>query len=102
MSDFAVAAASLNSGGTLTLTNSTVSGNSARHRGGGVYNNGTATLTNSTVSGNDAYYGGGGVFNSGTLTLTNSTVSGNNFALRHRRRRVQQRYGHPDQQHRLG
>jgi hypothetical protein len=64
--------------GTLTLTNSTVSGNS----GGGIFNgtNKTLTLINSTVSGNTATgpnsYGGG-IWNSGTLTLTNSTVSGN-------------------------
>ena len=69
-------------GGTLTLTNSTVSGNSAYDRGGGVYNRGTVTLTNSTVSGNTAASfeknnSGGGVYNRGTVTLTNSTVSGN-------------------------
>src|SRR5208282_4295260 len=63
-------------GGTLTLTNSTVSGNSASNYVGGIYNYGTLTLTNSTVSGNSASYEGG-IFNQGTLTLTNSTVSGN-------------------------
>ena len=55
-------------------------------------NSGTATLTNSTVSGNSAY-DGGGVYNSGTLTLTNSTVSGN--SLRRRRRRPTTRHPHP-------
>ena len=43
-------------------------------------NCGTLTLTNSTVSGNSATVFGGGIFNDGTLTLTNSTVSGNNAA----------------------
>ena|GEM_PF-780406 len=64
--------------GTLTLTNSTVSGNSAStFLGGGIYNvAGTLTLVNTTVSGNHAYEGGG-ILNLGTLTLTNSTVSGN-------------------------
>jgi len=64
--------------GTLTLINSTVSGNSAA-RGGGImnYSNGTLTLINSTVSGNTADYGGGVTNYEGTLTLTNSTVSGN-------------------------
>src|SRR5262249_15359820 len=64
--------------GTLTLTNATVSGNSA-YGGGGLFNNGTLTLTNCTVSGNSANgYLGGGLFNSyGTATLTNCTVSGN-------------------------
>jgi len=66
--------------GTLTLTNSTVSGNNADENGGGIYNDngGTAMLTNITVSGNNAAEDGGGIFNFGTLTLTNSTVSGNN------------------------
>ena len=64
--------------GTLTLTNSTLSGNSAARDGGGIYNNGMATLTNSTLSGNSASYGGG-IDNSygGRTTLTNSTLSGN-------------------------
>ncbi len=59
---------------TLTLTNSTVSGNSAYY-GGGIAGN-YATLTNSTVSDNSATYGGG-IYSYGTLTLTDSTVSGN-------------------------
>jgi predicted outer membrane repeat protein len=73
----------LRNNGTLTLSNCTVSGNSATN-GGGLYNRGTATLTNCTVSGNSATrsgggYGGfgGGVFSYGTATLSNCTVSGN-------------------------
>ncbi len=68
----------IDNGGTLTLTNSTVSGNSSTQGdGGGIYNvAGTLTLTNSTVSGNSATQGGG-IVNQGMLTLTNSTVSGN-------------------------
>ncbi|MFN8531383.1 MAG: choice-of-anchor Q domain-containing protein [Anaerolineae bacterium] len=71
-----------NYGGTLTLTNSTVSGNTAVY-GGGIYNwLGTVTLTYSTVSGNTGEYGGGGIYNDyGALTtLNNSTVSGNTAA----------------------
>src|SRR3990170_3213880 len=66
--------------GTVTLTNSTVSGNTANFNGGGIFNSGTVTITNSTVSGNTASLannGGGGIFNQATLTITNSTVSGN-------------------------
>ncbi len=64
--------------GILTLTNSNVSGNSASNYGGGIVNEfGTVMLTNSTVSGNSASFGGGIVNNSGTMTMTNSTVSGN-------------------------
>jgi hypothetical protein len=72
-----------NNGGALTITNSTISGNSAgsNNSGGGIYNNGGAlTITNSTISGNSAgtYDVGGGIANwSGTLTVTNSTFSGN-------------------------
>jgi hypothetical protein len=63
--------------GSLTLTNDTLSGNSAKYNGGGVYNgNGTATLTDDTLSGNSAQCGGG-VYNSGTAMLTNDTLSGN-------------------------
>src|SRR5262245_53164208 len=70
--------------GTLTLTNSIVSGNSAgTFGGGGIYNNGTMRVANSTVSGNGTNEGGGiadeggGIYNAGTMTLTNSTVNGN-------------------------
>jgi hypothetical protein len=66
--------------GTLTLLNSTISGNVANGLGGGLYNSnpyGILTLTNSTVSGNTATSGGGGIHNDGTLTLLNSTISGN-------------------------
>jgi hypothetical protein len=73
---------------TLTLSGSTVSGNSvvgnlsyAPSRGGGIANDGRAILKNSTVSGNVASQGfGGGIWNSaatGTLTLEHCTVSGN-------------------------
>jgi hypothetical protein len=71
-----------NNGGNLTLTNSTVSGNSATLGfGGGILNNGSLNLTNSTVSGNGntATNIGGGIFNDngGSVSLINSTVSGN-------------------------
>ena len=63
--------------GTLTMSNSTLSGNSAQFYGGGIFNSGTLTMSNSTLSGNSARFGGGGIFNSGTLTMSNSIVSGN-------------------------
>jgi Dockerin type I domain len=62
---------------TLTVTNSTISGNSAPQGGGIFQNSGTLSLTNSTVSGNSATLGGGIFQKTGTLSLTNSTVSGN-------------------------
>lgn len=65
--------------GTLTITNSTLTGNNAIFSGGAVNNNhGTLNITNSTISGNSAMYGGG-VWNSGgTVTISNSTFSFNN------------------------
>ena len=72
--------------GTVTLTNSVVSGNSANRDGGGIKNNGVMTISKSTVSDNSARRIGGGidstaVFSGGlpgaTLTLTDSVVSGN-------------------------
>jgi hypothetical protein len=72
-----------NGGGTLTLVNSVVSGNSALagggivSGGGGITNFATLTLINSTVSGNSTIGQGAGIWNLSTLTLTNSTVSSN-------------------------
>jgi hypothetical protein len=62
----------------LTVMNGHVVGPSF---GGGIFNAGTLTVTNSTISGNSATAGGGivndGEFGSATLTITNSTISGN-------------------------
>jgi hypothetical protein len=70
-----------NEGGTATLTGSTVSRNTASADGGGIRNGGSAlTLVNSTVSDNAADCSGGGIFNFATLTMTNSTVSHNTTA----------------------
>ena len=65
--------------GTLEVSNSTLSGNTSNGTAGGIYNdNGaTATVSDSTFSGNSAP-SGGGIFNSGgTLEVTNSTFSDN-------------------------
>jgi hypothetical protein len=64
--------------GSLTLTNSTVTGNSA-FNGGGVYNNSLATMTmiGDTVNNNTVQVSGGGVDNLGTLTIINCTIAGN-------------------------
>ena len=62
---------------TLTVTNSTLSGNSATGgTGGGIYNANTVTITNSTLFSNNAGVAGG-IYNGGTLTITNCTISGN-------------------------
>lgn len=46
--------------------------------GGGILNEGTLTVSNCTVSKNSAGYGGAGIFNYyGTLTVSNCTLAGN-------------------------
>jgi predicted outer membrane repeat protein len=65
----------------VTMTDSTVSGNSASVTGGGMLSNAPLTMTNSTVSENSARSYGGGIIAGGTLTLTNSTVSGNTASV---------------------
>jgi hypothetical protein len=92
----------INNSGTLTLTNSTVSGNLAPipcipfllvclsfggASGGGIYNSGALSISNSIISGNHAGSGcnanpcsalGGGIYNRGTLmTIRNTTLTGN-------------------------
>ena len=63
-------------GGYVTLTNCTLSGNSANY-GGGIWIRGASNVTGSTLSGNSASKAGGGIYTVGALTLTNSTLSGN-------------------------
>ena len=72
LGDYA-AGSGIYSRGAVTLTNSTVSGNSGR---GGIIGT-TVTLTDSTVSGNSSGGSGGGILGQEEVTLTNSTVSGN-------------------------
>jgi uncharacterized delta-60 repeat protein len=66
----------INNGGTLTVTNSTISNNGAYY-GGGIYNGGTLTFSNSTISGNSSSFSGGGIENGGILSVSNSIISGN-------------------------
>ena len=71
-----------NNNGTLTVSNSSINGNSdtANWDGGGIYNanyNSILTLINTTVSNNSTGGQGGGIYNGGTLTLKNATVSNN-------------------------
>jgi hypothetical protein len=73
---------------TLTVSDCTISGNSATS-GAGIFSDGensgsaTLTVTNSTLSGNSTNNNGGGIFSGGvfsgsaTLTINNSTFSGN-------------------------
>jgi hypothetical protein len=66
--------------GTLTISASTLSSNrvfGSLSSGGGIYAGGLATLTNCTLSGNQTISGGqgGGLFVVGNATLTNCTLS---------------------------
>ena len=70
--------------GDVTLTNNTLSGNTAGNYGGGGYveggYRGDVTLTNNTLTGNRTENCGGGTFvggNSGNVTLTSNTFAGN-------------------------
>jgi CSLREA domain-containing protein len=66
--------------GTMTLSGSAVWGNTAlgtNVHGGGIYNAGTLTLINTTLSGNQATRSGGGLYNTGTATLSNVTITDN-------------------------
>jgi hypothetical protein len=76
------------SGYTVTISGLTITGGLACSvncdgEGGGISNSGTLSLVNSTVSGNTAcstfgcHGNGGGIANAGTLSLSSSTVSGN-------------------------
>jgi hypothetical protein len=75
----------LNYSATVTILNTTISGNSAGQCGGGagIYASGFkappfTTVSNSTISGNSACDAGGGIFNAyGGLSVVNSTISGN-------------------------
>ena len=77
-------------GGSLSVSESTISGNTATGSGGGILvtradGGGSITLTNSTVSGNTATADGGGIggittaYRGGHIDLINTTVS-DNFA----------------------
>jgi uncharacterized repeat protein (TIGR01451 family) len=63
---------------TVTLTYTTVTGNTAKYGGGGIAaSSSDVTLMDSTVSGNIAGPGGGLVFDHSTATLIRCSVSGN-------------------------
>lgn len=73
----------------LTITDSTISNNTAwmdndlsGGDGGGISNvNGTLNISNTTISSNAAGVSGGGISGGGAITITNSTISGNVAAI---------------------
>jgi hypothetical protein len=66
--------------GTLSLSNSTVTGNSAG-QGGGIFSSGTMTMKGDTVTNNTATEAiagnGGGIRNTGAMTIINCTIAAN-------------------------
>jgi hypothetical protein len=78
---------------TVQLKGLTISGGTSTSDAGGIHNSGMLTITDSTVSGNSTigcyYYqtgctsdpaGGGGIYNAGTLIINNSTISSNSVS----------------------
>jgi len=62
----------------VIIMDSIISGNSAVTLPGGIHNEGIATISNSTISGNSAKYIGG-IDNLGTMIISDSTISENSF-----------------------
>jgi hypothetical protein len=74
--------------GTLTLTNVSLSGNTAAFSqgggdGGGIFTSGPLTVTNCTLSSNSAWGLGGGMYDAGAtpVTVSGSTISRNQTSL---------------------
>lgn len=73
-----------NKAGSVTITSSTISGNSATMAGGGIYNvnSGAANpptdivVSSTTISSNSAR-SGGGMFNKGIIEMVDSSITGN-------------------------
>jgi hypothetical protein len=66
--------------GLWSFGDSTISGNHAGARGGGLYNQGPAEVSGTQITGNRAVGGGGGIYDDGTeatATLTDSSPAGN-------------------------
>jgi hypothetical protein len=63
----------------VTITDSTLNGNSAGLHGGGIYSGGGYGLSiyNSTLSGNSAMGGGGGIYQTDNGVIRNTTIVGN-------------------------
>ena len=69
-------------GGTLTITNTTISGNEVNlGSGGGLRNSGSGTLTNVTIANNIAGQRGGGVSAAGGSIFVQNTIIADNSAV---------------------
>jgi len=72
-----------NGDGILTVDRSTISGNATNSSNGGsaVLNILTTSISNSTISGNTAPDGSGALLNADTMTLSYVTIASNSFAV---------------------
>jgi hypothetical protein len=72
----------VDSGGTLTVNSSTLSGNSAAFAGGAIESHsGTVNVNDSTLSGNSASLTGGAIDALGTVNVNDSALSGNSSGV---------------------
>ncbi|AGC78154.1 putative secreted protein (Por secretion system target) [Nonlabens dokdonensis] len=68
-------------GGDFTITNSTISNNTATANGGGIGNlNGSLTVSTTTISGNSAGANGGGIVSTGPINVINAVTVARNSA----------------------
>jgi hypothetical protein len=93
-----------NSSGTLTVRNSTFSGNASRDGGGIFTTGGTLTVTNSTLYGNTASSSGGGLrvatAAARCCTIRSSPAIGNDARQRHQRHGRRRQFLQPDRHRR--
>jgi hypothetical protein len=67
----------VSAGTVVTISGLTIENASGAFLGGGIFNLGSLTVTGSTLSGNTAFLGGGIYNHGGSVTVTASTLSGN-------------------------
>jgi hypothetical protein len=67
------------SGATMTMSGDTLNSNMATAGGGGIDNGGTMTVIDCTLAANVGFVGGG-IFNNGALSVVNSTIAFNTVA----------------------
>ncbi len=63
--------------GSTSVLNSTITGNSARLKGGGIFNEAPMTITSSEILDNLSNSQGGGIFNLQSLVITETTIDEN-------------------------
>ena len=69
----------IDSGVQAVLTNLTIEHGTSANNGGAIFNGGTLTVSNASISNNRASYGGG-IENQGTMNLSNVTLTGDTAA----------------------